>query len=569
MKAHHNGYLARSHFLKQFSSHCILMKNVINKGSVGVAVFLVISLIILDVIVTHHNNQIIEENRLLQKQAEEIKVTVSQFAIVIIHNLDLGLRGYALFHHDRFLYPLKFALRDKDSILNAAEKSLVLHQYPLAEFYQLKDSINAYVDLTLQMKDLYEHNQLEELHRLANLDKGYHLWLQYELFARKIYAYEDGINEKAKERYYDALRDNYLVQVLLFLLCVPTILFTAFHTSRRFAIVEKLSSLEAEKAQLLSEQNQTLEKLVQERTAEVVEQKEILQAQAEYLQLVNTELKEQREEIEVQRDNMERINAQMMSSIQYAHTIQQAILPSQRRISQYFPQHFILYRPKDVVSGDFYWFAHLDSRETGLGADLSFMAVVDCTGHGVPGAFMSIIGSTLLNEIVKLKHILDPARILEELSEGVRTAVEKSDNMKTAGMDVCLLRLQRGESDQLQLQYAGAKRPLLWVSPHGQQVETLAGERHSIGSEPSTQMRFTTQELLLEKGTSLYLTSDGYTDQNNPERLKIGSPRLRELIMKAVGLPVAQQRIMFEKELLEHQREAEQRDDITLVGIVL
>jgi signal transduction histidine kinase len=285
------------------------MKHIINKGLVSVAVFLVISLIILDVIVTHHNNQIIEENRLLQKQAEEIKVTVSQFAIVIIHNLDLGLRGYALFHHDRFLYPLKFALRDKDSILNAAEKSLVLHQYPLAEFYQLKDSINAYVDLTLRMKDFYEHNQLEELHRLANLDKGYHLWLQYERFARKIYAYEDGINEKAKERYYDALRDNYLVQVLLFLLCVPTILFTAFHTSRRFAIVEKLSSLEAEKAQLLSEQNQTLEKLVQERTKEI-------QAQNEEIVAQNEELQRQQEEISTQRDMLAERNEQLKEAQQ-------------------------------------------------------------------------------------------------------------------------------------------------------------------------------------------------------------------------------------------------------------
>ena len=195
----------------------------------------------------------------------------------------------------------------------------------------------------------------------------------------------------------------------------------------------------------LKAQKEELERQVTERTAEVNLQKEELEAQAAFLKSMNSELEEtkeellqQQEEVEMQRDNLQQVNEQVFSSIQYANSIQKAILPSEHKIAQVLPEHFVLYRPKDVVSGDFYWFAHVAKEDTGTKNDKTFIAVVDCTGHGVPGAFMSIIGHTLLNEIVNQKKILEPDQILEELNTGVRQTVEKAEGVNTAGMDVCL-----------------------------------------------------------------------------------------------------------------------------------
>lgn len=315
------------------------------------------------------------------------------------------------------------------------------------------------------------------------------------------------------------------------------VIFTVIGSAVTFYMV-RMKAIQAQKAEL--------ERQVQERTFEVVQQKEEIQAQAEHLQ---------------------NVNEHVMSSITYANTIQKAILPSASKIQAVLPESFILYRPKDVVSGDFYWFSHLPREEAETESDLTFLAVVDCTGHGVPGAFMSIIGNTLLNEIVNQKHIFDPATILDHLNAGVKAAVAKSEGVNTAGMDVCLIRLQRGEGNQVRLLYTGAKRPLFFVQKDNSHVEKLQGDRKSIGSESMAKVQFTSQELILESGAMLYLTSDGYVDQNNAKREKLGTAKLKQLISTSHHLSLAEQGVIFEKALDEHQQNTQQRDDITLIGL--
>ena len=148
-----------------------------------------------------------------------------------------------------------------------------------------------------------------------------------------------------------------------------------------------------------------------------------------------------------------------MSSINYAKTIQKAILPSNSKISKIFPENFVIYRPKDIVSGDFYWFSNIvkEELEGKFENDVTFIASIDCTGHGVPGAFMSIIGNTLLNEIINLKHILNPAEVLELLDKGVKKAVDKAEGVNTAGMDVSLARIERLNDKEVKILFAGAK----------------------------------------------------------------------------------------------------------------
>lgn len=282
------------------------------------------------------------------------------------------------------------------------------------------------------------------------------------------------------------------------------------------------------------EELQTQAEILQRTNSELTEKQEEIQAQSEELLLINDNLKNSQEEIALQRDHLKIANEQVMSSIKYAQTIQKAILPSVQNISQVFPEQFIIYRPKDVVSGDFYWFAHLAKEDSGLSSDLTFMAVVDCTGHGVPGAFMSIIGSTLLNEIVNQKFITDPAQVLEHLDQGVKLAVEKAEGINTAGMDVCLCRFEN-DGGQTKVLYSGAKRDLIYLLPESSKVEKLKSDRRSIGSSSSTE--FTTQELILSSGSMLYLTSDGMADQNNPAREKLGTGRLNKSIHSLISCP--------------------------------
>jgi serine phosphatase RsbU (regulator of sigma subunit) len=337
----------------------------------------------------------------------------------------------------------------------------------------------------------------------------------------------------------------------------------------------RMSVVKAQKAEL--------EKQVKERTAEVVQQKEELQAQAENLQVANHELHEKQEEIlqqteeilqqrellEAQRDSLEITNNKVMSSINYAKTIQKAILPADSKIKKFVQEHFVIYRPKDIVSGDFYWFTNIPKEELAdqQRADISFFATIDCTGHGVPGAFMSIIGNTLLNEIVNIKGIHDPAQILEALDKGVRKLVDKSDGVNTAGMDVCLISVEKIANDQVKILFAGAKRPLHYIKNGTEIIETLEGDRRSIGSESKVEKPFTTKEIIAACGVTLYLSSDGYSDQNNPAREKMGSVRFKALLKEAFNNPLALQKAFLEKALDDHQKDAEQRDDIALFGV--
>lgn len=271
-------------------------------------------LIIADVFITRNNNRIIDSNQRLQKQAEQVKENVSGFAILIIHNLDLGLRSYALFGKEKYLYPLNVALRDKDSIYMAVEKTLAGQHYPLEEFHQLRDSINAYAAFCVHLKALYDQNKREEFFRLGDMDKGYHLWLQYEVFARKVYAFEDRINELASRNYHAAVNRNYLVQVILFFVCVPALLVMAQHTLKKFAIAEDLRKLDIEKAEILKEQNIKLEEMVHIRTQEIQMRNQELQNKNNEITAQNEELTTQQEEITAQRDLLAQQNEKINES---------------------------------------------------------------------------------------------------------------------------------------------------------------------------------------------------------------------------------------------------------------
>jgi serine phosphatase RsbU (regulator of sigma subunit) len=247
-----------------------------------------------------------------------------------------------------------------------------------------------------------------------------------------------------------------------------------------------------------------------------------------------------------------------MDSIRYGETIQHAILPDPQDFIKNFDDHFIIFKPQAVVSGDFYW-----SIRTG---NKTFVAVVDCTGHGVPGAFMSMIGNTILNEIVTLQKTIEPAQILEKLNQGIWDALHQEDYQNLDGMDICLCVID--DADELNtriVNFAGAKRPL-FILRNDKLIE-IKGSRKSIGGRQKTDAEYEQRQLLLHAGDILYLTTDGYVDQNDYERIKYGTLRFKKVLASFAGMNLHDQKEVLLEEMRSHMKEEEQRDDITLIGL--
>jgi len=260
-------------------------------------------------------------------------------------------------------------------------------------------------------------------------------------------------------------------------------------------------------------------------------------------------------------------NKSTTDSLRYGKTIQQALLPSKEKLENAFGECFVFFRPKDIVSGDFYWQSRLYNKE--------IIAAVDCTGHGVPGAFMSMIGHTLLSEIVNQHKISDPAQILGLLHNNIRKVLHQSTedgNINDDGMDACLCVIEPVGNDdknpQMKVTFAGAKRPLIYIPKPYSEVKHLRGDRKSIGGMQKEDVRvFNNHELVLPKGSLIYLLSDGYPDQNGTDKGNFSTKKLEQLLLDNANLPMTEQKEILRKELASHQQQAEQRDDITIIGI--
>jgi serine phosphatase RsbU (regulator of sigma subunit) len=330
--------------------------------------------------------------------------------------------------------------------------------------------------------------------------------------------------------------------------------------SRDIAATVTTIKVNMRQAVLLQQTQEQADKLI-ERQEQIEQQKEELMQTAENLHEANEKLKLEQEYVS--------------SSIRYAKTIQHSILPRPIQYKETFEDHFILFRPKDVVSGDFYWLQKEANRKL---PELTFTAVVDCTGHGVPGAFMSLIGSRLLNEIVHIDKKREPDQILELLHERLVNLLNQEGNDLGAtmqanndGMDLTLVSLEKIKDERWKIQFSGAKISLYYSIQGTSEIISLKPDRRSIGGvrKRKAPQPFTKQEITLDKGDILYLASDGIVDQHSPDRKKFSSRKLIEILQTNSTLPMGQQKLLLEKELDEHQQDEIQRDDITVVGIKL
>ncbi len=286
----------------------------------------------------------------------------------------------------------------------------------------------------------------------------------------------------------------------------------------------------------LAENERVLEQKVIERTEEVVRQKS---------------------EIEAKNEELEILYKQVTDSIHYAKRIQDAILPPSNTVKQLLPDAFILFKPKDIVSGDFYWIEQKN--------ELVYFAAVDCTGHGVPGAFMSLVGHNILKDIIKNTSAAKPAEILDRLREGVVSTLRVDDSGKQAkdGMDMTLCAINY---DTMELQYAAAFNPL-YIIRNGELIIHPAN-KFPIGSFVGEKTGFDNHIIKLQKGDQIFIFSDGYADQfGGPSGKKFMVGNFRKLLTQIAHFDSPTQKEKLDETLLTWQGGQEQVDDVLVIGV--
>lgn len=268
-------------------------------------------------------------------------------------------------------------------------------------------------------------------------------------------------------------------------------------------------------------------------------------------------------ELEIKNDIIEEKNKNITDSINYAKKIQEAILPAKELKEKLFPESFILFLPRDIVSGDFYWYTEKNGKK--------LIAAVDCTGHGVPGAFMSMIGNAFLNQIVNEKGFTQPAEILNQLRTLIISALKQdgSSGENKDGMDISLLSF---DIEKGSVEFAGANNPL-WIASAASgenppALREIKGNKMPIGIYVGDETPFTNHEIELVKGESYYIFTDGFADQmGGTNGKKFRYKTFRELLLSMHDQPMKEQELITQKTIREWKGLLDQTDDILVIGI--
>ena len=288
----------------------------------------------------------------------------------------------------------------------------------------------------------------------------------------------------------------------------------------------------------LAETERILEQKVKERTEEVVRQKD---------------------EIDGQKSKLEELYKDVTDSIKYAKRLQDSILPPTEYMKKLFPKAFVLFKPKDIVSGDFYWMHKVGQKH--------LFAAVDCTGHGVPGAFMSLVGANGLNSAVKEHKLVKPGEILDDLNKYAHEALNKDSEDSTVrdGMDIALCSI---DYNKMELEFSGAYNPLYLIRD-GEIVITKS-DKFAIGSFAPNEKNYETKKISIKKGDIIYVFSDGYPDQfGGLKGKKFMYRKFRDTLLSVKDLPMLKQKQILDKEIEEWRGSFEQVDDILVIGVMI
>ncbi|TAD97526.1 MAG: serine/threonine protein kinase, partial [Bacteroidetes bacterium] len=323
------------------------------------------------------------------------------------------------------------------------------------------------------------------------------------------------------------------------------------HEEREAVQAELIKQLE-QNDHLNRDLNHKLEIKVREKTLELEEALQDIQQMNDELHITLDIVREQKHRIEQQ-------SRDIKDSIRYASRIQRSILPSLDLLNSFLPQNFVLFKPKDIVSGDFYWFAQKGNK--------IIIAAADCTGHGVPGAFMSTIGNDSLNKNIEFLGIISPELILNELHKDIRNTLKQGSEMEAKdGMDIAICVI---DTEQHFLEYSGAMNPLYYIQNN--ELNIIRGTRLPIGGAQKEGKRvFEKHTIDLNLPTTFYIFSDGYQDQfGGIEGRKLMSKKFREVLISIQDLKMTQQKEFLEDYFAKWKGNHEQIDDILVIGIRL
>ena len=274
----------------------------------------------------------------------------------------------------------------------------------------------------------------------------------------------------------------------------------------------------------------------------------------------STAIHKEKERINELKLLIEAKHTEIIDSVNYAKRIQEAILPDRKEITSHLPDSFILFKPRDIVSGDFYWFSNKEGK--------SIIAAVDCTGHGVPGAFMSMIGNTVLNQIVNEKGITDPSQILNLLNEEINSSLKQTQEHSESldGMDIAICCF---DMITMEVHYAGANRPLYHVTQidNGKLTEIKPNKCAIGGLDYDVPKVFTNHTIQLQKNDIIYISTDGYADQFSPDDKKLMTKRFKEMLLSICYKPMEEQRNYLDTFIENWRGVMEQTDDILVIGV--
>ena len=303
----------------------------------------------------------------------------------------------------------------------------------------------------------------------------------------------------------------------------------------------------------------------------------LLEQQKIEIEIKNEQVKSKNEELEQAMEKIQSQNKNIMQSINYAQRIQEAMMPKQETMQILFKDSFIFFKPRDIVSGDFYWFKEVVPKEKGvenIGAQLAssadiehekyVVAAVDCTGHGVPGAFMSMLGFNLLNDIVG-RGVIEPNEILSNLHQGIRTSLNQEATQNRDGMDMALCVIDPKEKT---LEYAGAQNPLIYIQDG--KLYRIRGNKYPVGGFQVENHVYSKHLIKLDKPATFYIFSDGFHDQfGGPSGRKFMTKNFRDLLYEIYNMPMSEQKNILDLVIKEWMGDHEQTDDILVIGFRL
>jgi len=311
----------------------------------------------------------------------------------------------------------------------------------------------------------------------------------------------------------------------------------------------------------LEKDKEVLESQVKERTKEIAEQKDEIEAQRDEIEAQRDDLESQRNQLEIQRDLVIAQNREIIDSINYAQRIQAAMLPPESYITELLNENFILYKPRDIVSGDFYWVKQVNQYVV--------LVAADCTGHGIPGAFMSMLGISYLNEIVQRREITQANQVLNELRKQIKHSLrqhgQRDESKDGMDMAICVIDLK-----SMKMQYSGANNPLYLIKDvkGTPELNEIKADRMPLGYYQGKDISFVNHDIQLNMGDTFYMFSDGFIDQKGgKDNKKFMSKNFKNLLLEIHDQPMYDQKDILDKTLLDWMGNNSQMDDILVIGV--